>query len=88
MQVSLLKLNAGISRAVEAAGTLERQNADLETEIARLSSASASATPPPSRGHGHPAAPATSATSRARPGRDAALAARADAPPSDERAAR
>ena len=38
MQVSLLKLNSGISRAVEAAGTLERVNADLETEVARLSS--------------------------------------------------
>jgi hypothetical protein len=38
MQVSLLKLNSGISRAVTAAGTLERVNADLETEVARLSS--------------------------------------------------
>ena len=38
MQVSLLKLNSGISRSVEAAGTLERVNADLETEVARLSS--------------------------------------------------
>jgi len=38
MQVSLLKLNAGISHSVEAAGTLERVNADLETEVARLSS--------------------------------------------------
>jgi hypothetical protein len=38
MQVSLLKLNAGISRAVTTAGTLERQNADLEAGIARLSS--------------------------------------------------
>jgi hypothetical protein len=38
MQVSLLKLNAGISRAVTTAGTLERVNADLETEVARLSS--------------------------------------------------
>src|SRR5919108_3116407 len=38
MQVSLLKLNAGISRAVTTAGTLERQNADIEAGIARLSS--------------------------------------------------
>jgi len=38
MQVSLLKLNAGISHSVEAASTLERVNADLETEVARLSS--------------------------------------------------
>ena len=38
MQVSLLKLNAGISRAVETTATLERQNADMEHAIARLSS--------------------------------------------------
>ncbi len=38
MQVSLLKLNSGISRAVETTTTLERQNAGLETAIARLSS--------------------------------------------------
>jgi hypothetical protein len=38
MQVSLLKLNTGISRAVEASATLERQNSDLEASIARLSS--------------------------------------------------
>jgi hypothetical protein len=37
MQVSLLKLNAGISHSVEQAGALERVNADLETEVARLS---------------------------------------------------
>jgi hypothetical protein len=38
MQVSLLKLNAGISRAVETSATLERQNADMQDSIARLSS--------------------------------------------------
>jgi cell division protein FtsB len=38
MQVSLLKLNTGISRAVEASATLERQNAGLESEIAKMSS--------------------------------------------------
>jgi hypothetical protein len=38
MQVSLLKLNSGISRAVEASATLERQNADMQANIARLSS--------------------------------------------------
>jgi cell division protein FtsL len=38
MQVSLLKLNSGISRAVETTTTLERENADLEASIARLSS--------------------------------------------------
>src|SRR3954452_6388234 len=38
MQVSLLKLNAGISRAVETSATLERQNADMEEAISRMSS--------------------------------------------------
>jgi len=38
MQVSLLKMNSGISHSVEQAGTLERVNADLESEVARLSS--------------------------------------------------
>jgi hypothetical protein len=38
MQVSLLKLNTGISNAVTTSATLERVNADLETEVARLSS--------------------------------------------------
>jgi hypothetical protein len=37
MQVSLLKLNSGISRAVETTTTLERQNAGLEQAIAKLS---------------------------------------------------
>ena len=37
MQVSLLKLNSGIGRAVETTATLERQNAGLEASIARLS---------------------------------------------------
>ena len=37
MQVSLLKLNAGIGRAVETTATLERQNSALEAAIARLS---------------------------------------------------
>jgi hypothetical protein len=38
MQVSLLKLNAGISRAVETTATLERQNADMQDAISRMSS--------------------------------------------------
>ena len=37
MQVSLLKLNSGIGRAVETTATLERQNSALEASIARLS---------------------------------------------------
>jgi hypothetical protein len=38
MQVSLLKLNAGISRAVTAADTFERQNSSLREDISRLDS--------------------------------------------------
>jgi cell division protein FtsL len=38
MQVSLLKLNAGISRAVTTADTLERQNATLRAQISSLDS--------------------------------------------------
>src|SRR4051812_19502898 len=38
MQVSLLRLNSGISRAVQTQSTLVRQNADLEASIATLSS--------------------------------------------------
>jgi hypothetical protein len=37
MQVSMLKLNAGIGRAVETASTLERTNATLRGEVSRLS---------------------------------------------------
>jgi hypothetical protein len=36
LQVSLLNLNAGISRAVTAAETLERQNASLREDISQL----------------------------------------------------
>jgi cell division protein FtsL len=38
MQVSLLKLNAGISRAVTAADTLDRQNSALRGDISNLDS--------------------------------------------------
>lgn len=38
MQVSMLKLNNGIGRAVETAATLERSNATLRGEVSRLSS--------------------------------------------------
>jgi hypothetical protein len=86
MQVSLLKLNAGISNAVTTASTLERQNADLEADIARLSSgdrvrdsaqAEGMVTPPPG----------AIEFLRARPQRDARLATRRMEPPSDEAAA-
>jgi hypothetical protein len=38
MQVSMLKLNAGIGRAVQTASTLERQNANLRSDISRMES--------------------------------------------------
>jgi hypothetical protein len=38
MQVSMLKLNAGIGRAVQSADTLERQNATLRTDVSRMES--------------------------------------------------
>jgi cell division protein FtsL len=38
MQVSMLEMNAGIGRAVEKTGTLERQNADLRATVSQLSS--------------------------------------------------
>jgi cell division protein FtsB len=38
MQVSMLKLNAGIGRAVETAATLERSNATLRADVSQLSS--------------------------------------------------
>jgi hypothetical protein len=38
MQVSLLKLNAGISRAVIAADTFDRQNSSLREDISKLDS--------------------------------------------------
>jgi hypothetical protein len=38
MQVSLLKLNSGIGRAVDTVATLERGNASLKAEVSELSS--------------------------------------------------
>ena len=38
MQVSMLKMNAGIGQSVEHAGVLERQNADLRGTVSQLSS--------------------------------------------------
>jgi hypothetical protein len=38
MQVSMLEMNAGIGRAVDTTGTLERQNADLRATVSQLSS--------------------------------------------------
>ena len=38
MQVSMLKMNAGIGQSVERTATLERQNADLRATVSQLSS--------------------------------------------------
>jgi hypothetical protein len=81
MQVSLLKLNSGISRAVETTTTLERQNADIEAAIARLSSPDRIATGAQTLGMDMPAA---GAVSYLRPGpRDAQRAVQRMEPPSE-----
>jgi hypothetical protein len=86
MQVSLLKLNAGISNAVTTTSTLQRENADIEAQIAELSSiervrdaatADDMVTP----------APGDVSFLHARPSRDAARAAQRMQPPSDSAAA-
>ena len=82
MQVSLLKLNAGISRAVTTASTLERQNADFEAQIARLSSGDRVRDTAIGKGMITPA-PGAIEFLRARPGRDDRMAARRMQPPSD-----
>lgn len=86
MQVSLLKLNAGISRAVTASGTLERQNADIEADIARLSSGERVRATAAQEGMVTPAAGAVDFL-HYRGDRDAALAARRMERPSDAAAA-
>ena len=85
MQVSLLKLNSGISRAVETTTTLERQNADIEAAIARLSSPDRVATGAQALGMGMPAAGAVSYLT-AGP-RDAQRAVQRMEPPSEAAAA-
>jgi hypothetical protein len=85
MQVSLLKLNAGISRAVTTTGTLERQNAALESEIARLSSSERIRDAAAAKGMIAPPAGSVAYLS-ARQDRDPNLAVRRMQPPSDEAA--
>jgi hypothetical protein len=85
MQVSLLKLNAGISRAVTTSSTLERQNADIESEIAQLSSIERVRDAATAEDMVTPA-PGAISFLHVRPGRDDALAARRMTPPSDEAA--
>jgi hypothetical protein len=86
MQVSLLKLNAGISRAVTTASTLERQNADFEAQIARLSSGERVRDAAVTEGMVTPS-PGAIEFLRSRPERDGRLAARRMEPPSDAAAA-
>jgi len=83
MQVSLLKLNAGISHSVETASTLERVNADLETEVARLSSGERIQAAAADEGMVAPPAGDVGFLT-ARPGTDARLAVERMQAPSDE----
>jgi hypothetical protein len=83
MQVSLLKLNSGISHSVEAAATLERVNADLETEVARLSSGERIQLAASEEGMVAPPAGDVGYLT-ARPGTDPRLAAERMQPPSTE----
>src|SRR3954454_14119048 len=83
MQVSLLRLNAGISRAVQAQTTLERNNSALQAGIAELTggdrvreAAAAEEMVAPPAGDAR--------YLRARPTVDARLAAHRMRPPSDE----
>jgi hypothetical protein len=82
MQVSLLKLNSGISRAVQASDTLERQNSALEDSIARLDSAERIRTDAEARGMVTPQAGAVHFL-KVRPGADASRAVSRMTPPSD-----
>jgi hypothetical protein len=86
MQVSLLKLNAGISNAVTTSRTLQRQNADIEAEIAKLSSIERVRDAAVADGMVTPA-PGAVTYLHVRPGRDDTLATHRMAPPSDSAAA-
>jgi len=83
MQVSLLKLNTGISRAVQGATTLERANARLEGRIAKLSSNERISRIALERGMVAPSAGAVVYV-QARPGTDSERAAKRITPPSDQ----
>jgi cell division protein FtsL len=82
MQVSLLKLNSGIGRAVETTATLERQNSEMEASIARLDSGERIRAAADRRGMITPDAGAVHYV-RIRPGGDAARAAQRMRAPSD-----
>ena len=82
MQVSLLKLNAGIGRAIETTATLERQNSQMEASIARLASGERTRAAADRDGMVTPAAGAVHYL-RVRNGGDAARAARRMRAPSE-----
>jgi cell division protein FtsL len=82
MQVSLLKLNSGIGRAVETTATLERQNSQMEADIARLASGERIRAAADKRGMVTPAAGEVHFLN-VRPGQDAARAARRMRAPSE-----
>ena len=83
MQVSLLKLNSGISHASRPPRTLERVNADLETEVARLSSGERIQSTAADEGMVAPPAGDVGYLT-ARPGRDPRLAVERMQSPSDD----
>jgi cell division protein FtsL len=82
MQVSLLKLNSGIGRAVETTATLERQNSQMEADIARLASGERIRAAADTRGMVTPAAGEVHFL-HVRPGQDAARAVRRMRAPSE-----
>ncbi|HVL95209.1 MAG TPA: hypothetical protein VM266_05060 [Solirubrobacteraceae bacterium] len=83
MQVSLLKLNSGISRAVETSATLERSNARLREQVAALSTGERLRTGAAALGMVMPDAGSVEYL-RARPGVDERRAALNLQPPSEE----
>src|SRR3954470_7684062 len=82
MQVSLLRMNAGISRAVSTAAVLEQQNADLEAANARSTTSEKVRAFALDNDMIDPAA-GDAKFLTARPGTDAALAVQRMTPPSD-----
>jgi hypothetical protein len=82
MQVSLLRMNAGISRAVSTAALLEQRNSDLEAENSRLTTGDRVRTFALDNGMIDPAAGDASFLT-ARPGTDADLAVKRMTPPSE-----
>jgi hypothetical protein len=82
MQVSLLRMNAGISRAVSTAAVLEQKNSDLESSIARATTGDKVRAAALANDMIDPAAGNASFLT-ARPGTDPALAVKRMKPPSD-----